>query len=90
MRLSPVAVVLFTIAFAVVSMPLLTALFTNIGNALAAVPIPQAETEADLGKNMLKTMSDWIFMLLTNPLALVTLVATSIIIYAAEQGVRRQ
>lgn len=90
MRLSPVAVVLFTIAFAVVSMPLLTALFTNIGNALAAVPIPRAETEADLGKNMLKTMSDWIFMLLTNPLALVTLVATSIIIYAAEQGVRRQ
>jgi hypothetical protein len=90
MRLSPVAVVLFTIAFAVVSMPLLTALFTNIGNVLAAVPIPQAETEADLGKNMLKTMSDWIFMLLTNPLALVTLVATSIIIYAAEQGVRRQ
>jgi len=90
MRLSPVAVVLFTVAFAVVSMPLLTALFTNIGNALAAVPIPQAETEADLGKNMLKTMSDWIFMLLTNPLALVTLVATSIIIYAAEQGVRRQ
>jgi len=50
MRLSPVAVVLFAIVFAVVAMPLIAALFTNAANALAAVPIPQAKTETDLGK----------------------------------------
>jgi hypothetical protein len=90
MRISPVAVVLFAIVFAVVMLPLLTAFFTNVGNALAAVPIPQAKTEADLGKGALKTLSDWIFALLTNPLALTILVAVSLVLYAAEQAVRRQ
>jgi hypothetical protein len=90
MRISPVAIVLFAIVFAVVMLPLLTAFFTNVGNALAAVPIPQAKTEADLGKGALKTLSDWIFALLTNPLALTILVAVSLVLYAAEQAVRRQ
>ncbi len=88
MRPSPVAVVLFALVFAVVALPLLTALFTNVGNVLAAVPIPQAKTEADLGKGALKTMSDWIFTLLTNPLALTVLVAFSLILYAATQAVK--
>jgi hypothetical protein len=90
MRLSPVAVVLFAIVFAVIALPLLTAFFTNVGNALAIIPIPQAKTEADLGKGALKTMSDWIFTLLTNPLALTILAAISLVMYAAEQAVRRQ
>jgi hypothetical protein len=90
MRISPVALVLFALVFAVIALPLLTALFANVGNALAAVPIPQAKTEADLGKGALKTMSDWIFALLTNPLALTILVAASLVLYAAEQAVRRQ
>jgi hypothetical protein len=90
MRLSPVAVVLFAIIFAVIALPLLTALFTNVGNAIAIIPIPQAKTETDLGKTALKTMSDWIFTLLTNPLALTILVAISLVLYAAEQAVRRQ
>jgi len=90
MRLSPVAVVLFAIVFAVVAMSLIAALFTNAANVLAAVPIPQAKTEADLGKGALKTLSDWIFALLTNPLALTILVAVSLVLYAAEQAVRRQ
>jgi hypothetical protein len=88
MRLSPVAVVLFALVFAVIALPLLTALFTNVGNAIAAIPIPQAKTEADLGKAALKTLSDWIFTLLTNPLALTILVAISLIAYAAEQAVK--
>ena len=88
MRLSPVSIVLFVLVFAVFALPLLTALFTNIGNALAAIPIPQAKSEADLGKDALKTISDWIFTLLTNPLALAILVAISLVIYAAEQAVR--
>jgi hypothetical protein len=88
MRPSPVAVVLFAVVFAVLALPLLTAVFTNIGNVLAAVPIPQAKTEADLGKDALKTMSDWIFALLTNPLALTILVAVSLVLYAAEQAVK--
>jgi len=90
MRPSPVAIVLFAVVFAVLALPLLTAIFTNIGNALAAVPIPQAKTEAGLGKDALKTLSDWIFALLTNPLALTILVAVSLVLYAAEQAVRRQ
>jgi len=90
MRPSPVAIVLFAVVFAVLALPLLTAIFTNIGNVLAAVPIPQAKTEADLGKDALKTLSDWIFTLLTNPLALTILVAVSLVLYAAEQAVRRQ
>ncbi len=88
MRPSPVSVVLFALVFAVIALPLFTALFTNVGNVLAAVPIPQAKTEADLGKSALKTMSDWLFALLTNPLALTILVAFSIIMYAATQAVR--
>jgi hypothetical protein len=88
MRPSPVAVVLFAVVFAVLALPLLTAIFTNIGNVLAAVPIPQAKTEADLGKGALKTLSDWIFTLLTNPLALTILVAVSLVLYAAEQAVK--
>jgi hypothetical protein len=88
MRLSPVAVVLFAIVFAVIALPLFTALFTNVGNVIAAVPIPQAKTEADLGKSALKTLSDWIFTLLTNPLALTILVAISLITYAATEAVR--
>jgi len=88
MRPSPVSIVLFVLVFAVFALPLLTALFTNIGNALAAIPIPQAKSEADLGKDALKTISDWIFTLLTNPLALAILVAISLVIYAAEQAVR--
>ncbi len=88
MRLSPVAVVLFALVFAVVALPLLTALFTNVGNVLAVISIPQAKTEADLGRDALKTMSDWLFTLLTNPLALTILVALSLILYAAEQAVR--
>ena len=88
MRLSPVSMVLFVLVLTVFALPLLTALFTNIGNALAAIPIPQAKSEADLGKDALKTISDWIFTLLTNPLALAILVAISLVIYAAEQAVR--
>jgi hypothetical protein len=88
MRPSPVAIVLFAVVFAVLALPLLTAVFTNIGNVLAAVPIPQAKTEADLGKDALKTISDWIFALLTNPLALTILVAASLVLYAAEQAVK--
>jgi len=88
MKPSPVAVVLFVLVFAVIALPLLTALFTNVGNILAAVPIPQAKTEADLGKGALKTLSDWIFALLTNPLALTIFVAISLIAYAAEQAVK--
>jgi len=34
-------------------------------------------------------MSDWIFILLTNPLALTILVAISLVLYAAEQAVRK-
>jgi hypothetical protein len=90
MRLSPVAVVLFVLVLAVVALPLITALFTNVVNVLAIVPIPQAKTEADLGKGTLKTLSDWIFALLTNPLALTILVAITLVLYAAEQAVRRQ
>jgi hypothetical protein len=89
MRISPVAVVLFAVVLAVFMLPLLTAFFTNVGNVLAAVPIPQAKTEADLGKGALKTLSDWIFALLTNPLAVTILVAVSLALYAAEQAVRR-
>ena len=88
MRPSPVAIVLFAVVFAVLALPLLTAVFTNIGNVLAAVSIPQAKTEADLGKGALKTISDWIFTLLTNPLALTILVAASLVLYAAEQAVK--
>jgi hypothetical protein len=88
MRYSPVVVVLFAIVFAVIALPLLTVFFTNIGNVLAAVPIPQAKTEADLGKDALKAMSDWLFALLTNPLALTVLVAISLVMYAAAQAVR--
>ena len=88
MRYSPVVVVLFAIVFAVIALPLLTAFFINIGNVLAAVPIPQAKTEADLGKDALKAMSDWLFALLTNPLALTVLVAISLVMYAAAQAVR--
>jgi len=88
MRPSPAAIVLFAVVFAVLALPLLTAVFTNIGNVLAAVPIPQAKTEADLGKDALKTISDWIFALLTNPLALTILVAASLVLYAAEQAVK--
>jgi hypothetical protein len=88
MRYSPVAVVLFSLVFAVIALPLLTALFANAASALAMVSVPQAETEADLGKGELKAMSDWIFTLLTNPLALMILVAFSLIAYAAEQAVR--
>ena len=90
MRISPVSVVLFAVVLAMLALPLLTAIFTNIGNVLAAVPIPQAKTEADLGKDALKTLSDWIFTLLTTPLALTILVAVSLVLYAAEQAVRRQ
>ena len=89
MRYSPVTIVLFALIFAVIALPLLTALFTNAGNVLTAVPIPEAKTEADLGKDTLKTMSDWAFTLLTNPLTLTILVAISFVLYAAEQGVRR-
>ena len=88
MRISPVSIVLFAVVFAVLTLPLLTAIFTNIGNVLAAVPIPQAKIEADLGKDALKAMSDWIFTLLTNPLALTILVAASLVLYAAEQAVK--
>jgi len=35
-------------------------------------------------------MTDWIFTLLTNPLALTILVAISLVLYAAEQAVKRQ
>jgi hypothetical protein len=90
MRLSPVAVVLFTIVFAVFALPLLVALFTNAASIFSIIPIPQAKTEADLGKGALKTMSDWIFTLLTNPLALAILVAVSLVLYAAEQAVAKQ
>jgi hypothetical protein len=89
MRLSPVSIILFTIVFAVIALPLLTALFANAANVLAVIPIPQAKTEADLGRDTLKVMSDWIFILLTNPLALTILVAISLVLYAAEQAVRR-
>jgi hypothetical protein len=88
MRYSPVAVVLFSLVFAVIALPLLTALFANAASALAMVSVPQAETEADLGKGELKAMSDWIFTLLTNPLALTILVALSLIAYAATQAVK--
>jgi hypothetical protein len=88
MRISPVAVVLFAITFAVILLHPLTALFTNVGNVLAAVPIPQAKTEADLGRDALKAMSDWIFALLTNPFALTILIAISLVLYAATQAVR--
>jgi len=88
MRLSPVAIVLSVLVFAVFAQPLLTALFTNIASVLAAIPIPQAKTEADLGKGALKAMSDWLFALLTNPLALTILVAISLVLYAAGQAVR--
>jgi hypothetical protein len=88
MRLSPVAIVLSVLVFAVFAQPLLTALFTNIASVSAAIPIPQAKTEADLGKGALKAMSDWLFALLTNPLALTILVAISLVLYAAEQAVR--
>jgi hypothetical protein len=37
---------------------------------------------------MLKAMSDWLFALLTNPLALTILVAISLVMYAAAQAVR--
>ena len=90
MRLSPVSIVLLVLVLAVVALPLLAAFFTNVANVLAVVPIPQAKTEADLGKNSLKTMTDWIFTLLTNPLALTILVAISLVLYAAEQAVKRQ
>jgi hypothetical protein len=90
MRPSPVTIVLFVLVFAAVALPLLTAYFTNVGNVLAAIPIPQAKTESDLGKDALKVMSDWIFALLTNPLALTILVAVSLVLYVAEQAVRRQ
>ena len=90
MRPSPVTIILFVIVFAVVALPLLAAFFTNVANILAAVPIPQAKTEADLGKGALKAMSEWIFTLLTNPLALTILVAISLVLYAAEQAVKRQ
>jgi HAMP domain-containing protein len=90
MRLSPVSIVLFAIVFAVIALPLLTAFFTNVANTLAIIPIPQAKTENDLGKTALKTMSDWIFSLLTNQLALTILVAISMELYAAEQAVKRQ
>jgi len=89
MRFSPVSIILLVIVFAVIAMPLLSAFFTNVGNVLAAIPIPQAKTEADLGKGALKAISDWIFILLTNPLALTILVAISLVLYAAEQAVRR-
>jgi hypothetical protein len=89
MRPSPVSIILFTIVFAVIALPLLTALFTNAANVLAVIPTPQAKTEADLGKDILKIMFDWIFILLTNPLALIILVAISLVLYAAEQAVRR-
>ena len=88
MRISPAAIVLFAVVFAVIMLPLLTATFSNLGNVLAAVPIPQAKTEADLGKGALKTLSDWIFALLTNPLALTAIVAVSLVLYAAEQAVK--
>jgi hypothetical protein len=88
MRISPVAIVLFAIVFAVIALPLLTALFVNVANVFAVIPIPQAKTEADLGKGALKALSDWIFALLTNPLALTILVAVSIALYAAEQAVK--
>lgn len=90
MRPSPVTIILFIIVFAVVALPLLTAFFTNVANVFSVVPIPQAKTEADLGKGALKAMSDWIFTLLTNPLALTILVAISLVLYAAEQAVKRQ
>jgi hypothetical protein len=89
MRLSPVAVVLFAIVFAVLTLPLLTAFFTNVANIIASVPVPKAKTEA-AGNDTLKTISDWIFTLLTNPLALIILVATSMVAYAAEQAVMRR
>jgi len=89
MRYSPVTIVLFALVFTVIALPLLTAIFTNAGNVLAVVPIPQAKTEADLGKDTLKTISDWVFTLLANPFALIILVAISFVLYAAEQGVRR-
>jgi len=88
MRPSPVAIVLSVLVFAVIALPLFTAFFTNVGNVLAAIPIPHAKTEADLGKEMLKAMSDWLFALLTNPLALTILVAISLVMYAAAQAVR--
>jgi hypothetical protein len=90
MRLYPISIVLFVLVFAVLALPLITALFTNIANVFAIVPIPQARTETDLGKGVLKSMSDWIFTLLTNPLALTILVAISLVLYAAEQAVARQ
>jgi hypothetical protein len=88
MRYSPAAIVLFALVFAVIALPLFTALFANAANVFAIIPIPQAKTEADLGKGALKAMSDWLFVLLTNPLALTILVAVSLVLYAAEQAVR--
>jgi hypothetical protein len=88
MNISPVAVVLFAVAFAVLLLPLLQALFVNLGNALTVVPIPKVKTEADLDKEYLKVISDWLFSVLTNPHGLVILVALSLIAYAAAEAVR--
>jgi hypothetical protein len=88
MRYSPISIVLFAVVFAVIALPLLSAFFVNVGNVLAIIPIPQAKTETDLGKDALKTMSDWIFTLLTNPLALTIFVAISLVLYAAQQAVK--
>ena len=88
MKPSPVAIVLFAVVFAVLLLPLLQALFTNIGNTLAIVPIPNAKSEADLGKNNIKTLSDWLFSVLTNPLGIVILTAISLAAYAAVEAVK--
>jgi len=88
MKPSPVAIVLFAVVFAVLLLPLLQALFTNIGNILAVVPMPNAKNDADLGKDYLKTLSDWLFSVLTNPIGIVILTAISLAAYAAEEAVK--
>jgi len=85
---SPVAVMLFAIVFAVLLLPLLQALFTNLGNVVAAVPIPKAKSDVDLGKDYLKAISEWLFSVLTHPIGIVIIVAISLIAYAAEEAVK--
>ncbi len=88
MKPSPVSIVLFAVVFAVLLLSLLQALFTNLGNVLAVVPIPNVKSDVDLGKDYLKTISDWLFSVLTHPLGIVILAAISLIAYAAEEAVR--
>jgi hypothetical protein len=88
MRPSPVAIVLFAVVFAVLLYPLLQALLINIQSGLASVPQIDARSDVDLGRGHLKTLSDWLFAVLTSPMGLIILVALGLTTYAAAQAVK--